>query len=541
MRRHVPILGLLLLGLLASGLAPERSTPAQAAGPAQFRAYWVDAFGPELTSEAQIDQLVANAKAANLNVIIAQIGRRGDCFCNRALMPRTQAAIAPLPFDPLDTLIAKAHAQGIEVHAWIIATAMWNSSTPPADPNHVFNTHGPNQSGDADWTMLRSDGLDRGGSDYYLDPGHPDAADYVAAMYTSVVANYPIDGIHLDRIRYPDYNLVGNVPAWGYNAVALRRFRAVTGRSDTPPANDAQWMDWRRSQITNLVRRIYLDVTALRPQLRVSAATITYGDGPLEQGGWAQSTTYRQVLQDWRGWMEEGILDLNIPMNYKRDHRATEPDNQRRMYRAWSDYAKDHQYSRQAAIGAALYLNTIAGSVAQVRVALAPSTAGNAGVGWIGYSHRIPDDQANAGTRAATISRAELTTALTQPSAYDPTMPPVFASAAPVPPMPWKATPTTAHLRGTVALGDGSRLDTQQLSIYDGANTLVRTVWSDGNGWFGAVDLLPGIYWVTAHKPGTNLYASATITLNAGDVGTVTLVLQPLNWTNHMYLPLVTQ
>ena len=78
------------------------------------------------------------------------------------------------------------------------------------------------------------------------------------------------------------------------------------------------------------------------------------------QGGWENTRTYREVLQDWRGWMEEGILDLNIPMNYKREHFTTEPNNQRRMYEEWNEFARDHQYARDVAIGAAIYLNFVA-------------------------------------------------------------------------------------------------------------------------------------------------------------------------------------
>ena len=55
-----------------------------------------------------------------------------------------------------------------------------------------------------------------------------------------------------------------------------------------------------------------------------------------------------------------------------------------------------------------------------------PSSAGNSGIGWVGYSYRTPDDRANAGTRSGDASRAELTKALTQTSNYDPVVPPVF-------------------------------------------------------------------------------------------------------------------
>src|SRR5205814_3154611 len=87
-------------------------------------------------------------------------------------------------------------------------------------------------------------------------------------------------------------------------------------------------------------------------------------------------------LQDWRGWMQEGILDTNIPMNYKREYcTVTGPGcfgNQQAWYTDWNEFAKDNQYARSTTIGAAIYLNTVDGSVVQVRKALAPSAAGNA-------------------------------------------------------------------------------------------------------------------------------------------------------------------
>jgi uncharacterized lipoprotein YddW (UPF0748 family) len=532
MRRLTAVLGVLALVLGASVLAPAPSSAA-AARRAEFRAYWVDAFGEGLYSEAEIDKLVAAAKAANLNAIVAQVGRRGDCFCNRAAMPRTQAAISPMPFDPLQSLIDKAHAQGIEVHAWIITTAIWNSATPPTDPTHVFNAHGPAKTGADNWLMLRSDGANRGGSDYYLDPGHPDAAEYIVKMYTSVVANYDVDGINFDRVRYPDHTLGINVPSWGYNPVAVARFQEATGRTDTPEPTDPQWMQWRRDQVTNIVRRVYLESYALKPRVRVSADTITYGYGPQSVGGWEATRTYAEVLQDWRGWMREGILDLNIPMNYKREHLTTEPNNQRRMYEEWSEFAKDNQGRRQVAIGSALYLNYIEGSVAQVREALAPSAAGNPGHGWVGYAYRTPDCLANTAPctpptpdtkRSSDASRAELTRALTQPSGYDPVTPPVFAEPAIVPEMIWKTQPTTGHLKGTVRDPGGAPFDQVRVDLYNAeTDAFIASRITDGSGWFGFVDLAPGRYKVMVD--GARAYGQRVEVFNVtrGQLTTITL------------------
>jgi len=494
-RRVITVLFMLAV-LMQFGIPQAR------AAQSEFRAYWVDAFGEGIFNEAEITKLVAQTKAANLNALVVQVGRRGDCFCNRAMMPRTQANIAPLPFDPLDSLIAKAHTEGIQVHAWIITTAIWNSLTPPLDRRHIFNQHGPSKKGGADWISLRYDGANRAGADYLLDPGHPDAADYMVSMYTSVAANYDIDGLNFDRVRLPDQNLAAfpGVSAWGYNPVAVERFRQLTGRTDRPRPDDAQWLAWRREQITNVVRKVYVETYALKPHLAISADTITYGYGPATQGGWENTRTYREVLQDWRGWMEEGILDLNIPMNYKREHFTTEPNNQRRMYEEWNEYARDHQYGRDVAIGSAIYLNFVASSVAQVRKALTPNANGRSAIGWVGYSYRSPDCLSVApfcGTpsRSTDQSRAELTRALTQPSEYDTVLPPVFSAPATVPTMPWKTRPTRGHLAATVTTTTDIAIDQILVEVREReTGTLVMSRLTDGLGYVAFVDLAPGGY-----------------------------------------------
>jgi uncharacterized lipoprotein YddW (UPF0748 family) len=496
-----------LVAVLALAWLPQQSRSAEvattelgSATPAggQFRAYWVDAFGDDLFDAPRIDAIVAATKAAHLNAIVAQVVRRGDCFCNRASAPRTdQAGLAAFPFDPLQTLIDKAHAEGIEVHAWVIAIAIWRDGPAPTSPSHVFNLHGPSTSGNANWLMSRNDGVMQSGTDWMVDPGHPDAAQWIVDTATSIVANYAVDGINLDRIRYPDGNSQVGVPTWGYNPVAVARFQQATGRTDRPAASDPQWAQWRRDQVTGIVRKVYIESYAIRPSVRVSADTITYGNGPQTQGGWQNTRAYAEQLQDWDAWMREGILDLNIPMNYKRDQ--TSPSDQRRMYQEWSDFAKDQQYGRQSVVGSAPYLNDIAATVRQVRTAVAPSTAGNLGAGWVGYSYRTPDSMTDAGTRSGAASRAELERALTQVSGYDPVTPPVFASAAGVPPMTWKTQPTLGHLRGSARTSAGTVLAQTQVLLFSSASgAIVRSLKTDGHGWFAFVDLAPGSYRVDA-------------------------------------------
>jgi uncharacterized lipoprotein YddW (UPF0748 family) len=471
---------------------PAEVSPYGAATTAgQFRAFWADAFGEGINDQGQIDALVAATKAAHANAIVAQVVRRGDCFCLRSGLPVNESIAAG--FDPLQALISTAHAQGVEVHAWVIANAMWNNSAPPKDPNHIFNLHGPSASGRDNWVMTRSDGQSMLGDDWMIDPGHPDAAAWIASVATSIVRNYDVDGINLDRIRYPDGNLGSLVPSWGYNATAVARFRAETGRSDTPSNSDPQWTQWRRDQVTGIVRRVYLESTALKPRIRVSADVITYGYGPQTTGSWENTRAYAEQLQDWRGWLREGILDTAMLMNYKRDSLAT----QHQMYDEWNEFAKDNQYRRSVAIGSALYLNDIASSVSQVRRALAPSGSGNSAIGWVGYSYRTPDAMTDAGTRSGAVGRAELIKALTQPSQYDTGTQPIFADAPMVPAMTWKAQPIFGHLRGTAVATNGTLLTGTVLHLVEPiSGAVLRTTTTDGSGWFGFVDLPIGTYRV---------------------------------------------
>jgi uncharacterized lipoprotein YddW (UPF0748 family) len=457
--------GTAVLAVARGTLGDDRVEAIRNPAPGQLRGLWVDAFGPGMKTPAEIDQLVADAQRMKLNALFAQVGRRGDCYCNNAAMPRTSDPAVPAGFDPLAYLLEKAHAVGIQVHAWIITTSIHNAATPPAQPDHVFNTHGPTKTGRDNWIMTRFDGLNRAGNDYLLDPGHPDAAEYIARMYTSVVENYDVDGVQFDRVRYPDQNDPALQPTWGYNAVVLERFAAETGITERPLPTDPVWMQWRRDQVTNLVRRVYLEVKRRKPQVWVSAATITYGAGPKDRQSWRQTRTYTEVLQDWAGWVHEGILDLNIPMNYKRDFV---PD-QATWFEQWNAFAMQMRGSRAVAAGTAIYLNPQENSVRQASLSLTRDKLD----GWVGYSYRTPDADVNAGKATQATAFPALADKLTASGA------PLETAAS------WGRPGVVNAVFGRVQRGEvgASALEVELLSN----GVVVRRARTDGNGYYGFV------------------------------------------------------
>ncbi|MFC4555551.1 serine hydrolase [Georgenia faecalis] len=487
-----------------NGLTPVDTAPVE-----QFRAYWVDAFNEGIYSPAQVSELVSEAQNIGANALVVQVGRRFDCFCNDSAFPRTQAGIDAAPYDPLEEVIDQAHAAGIEVHAWVNATTLWNSATAPTDPEHAYNQHGPDAEGADSWLNVKVNGDDRAGNNTYIDPAHPDAVDYMVDGIASITENYDVDGVNLDYIRYPDFNATQTQNDWGYSELSLSRFAAATGRTDRPAPDDPEFSDWRRDQVSNLVRKIYVSMYEVDPQDRLSINGITYSFGPPSyEEGWEGTRPYAEVLQDWRGWFDEGIIDTITAMNYKRNWM---PD-QAQMFAEWNAALVEYRGDRHAVSGPALYLNEVEDSVAQAQQIVELGLDG-----WSGYSYANPSLTANASPSGAVkdAERDALAIALRAD---------VFAEDAVVPEMTWKTQPTTGTVSGRVELASGDVADQVDVVLVPVEGTAGEPVAArtDGSGWFGVLDLAPGRYRVeTVEDTGT---APVVATIVAGEVTDVSLV-----------------
>lgn len=503
----------LLFTVLAMMLALTGfGAPRAAADPTpQWRSYWVDAFNPGIYDADQVAKLVADAKKANANALLVQTVRRFDCFCNDALYPRTGAAIAPAPFDPLAEIVAQGKAAGLEVHAWVNVTTLWNAAAAPADPSHVYNTNGFTASGDDRWLNKRSDGVEKVGNNSFIDPANPAVVDHIVEGIRSIQTNYDVDGINLDYIRYPDYNITDGgtfVNDWGYSDVSLRRFHEATGRTDVPAPTDEQFSQWRRDQVSALVRKIYVDMYDTDPSDRLSINGVTYAYGPDYYGSWEKTRPYSEVMQDWHGWSTEGIIDTVTAMNYKREWMP----EQAIMFDTWNRFIAQTQADsgRTMVSGPALYLNELENSVQQAREVT------DYGLGWSGYSYANVSLAATASTQSAVkdAERDALAAALTAD---------LFAEETTVPEMTWKTTPVDGIIAGTLTI-DGLPADQVTLTITaNGPRKETRTVTTDGSGWFAAVKLAPGRYRVqVADQDGLDV-RTAVVVVEAGAITDVTL------------------
>lgn len=460
---------------------------------------WVDAFHEGIRSPAEADALVLAAKRAHLNTLIVQVRRRGDALYLRGVEPPLDDPSYDPAFDALAYIVEAGHREGLEVHAWINAMPVWRDEAPPKDPRHVFNRHGLNSPPDQSWLTASPAGQHKFPVGYFLDPGHPDAARYLAEIYLNVVRNYQVDGIHFDYVRYPETDeRLPRGAGVGYNQTNLARFQRSHRRTDTPAPDDEAWTRWRRAQVTNLVRRVSIEARAINPRIKISAALIPWGTPPTGENDFEIVAPMQRIFQDWHGWLADGLLDLGIPMNY-----ASETDDRvRGWFDGWMRWEKRHQHGRQIAIGLGAYRNTPAATLAQVTRARAEDGGRVVGVSFFSYAVPALPAQVKSGTDlpVAPVTATDRLTFLVR--GIDGTQG-VFTQPAPVPPMPWLIQPDHGWISGSLTAGTPGDNDTIEITItrrrlWPFRNTV--RVQTDGNGYFGIAKVTPGRYAVSVAK-----------------------------------------
>ncbi len=513
-----------LLSLLAATLMLGAAcAPPLLADEPEVRAIWVDSFNPGLRSPEQVEQLIERALRANLNTVVVQMRRNGQSLFANSLEGWIENYTPPAGFDPLQYLLDRAHAHGIEVHAWAnigpvysghpnIPTAAWPCRV-PCDPNHVFNQHGFAKTGDDYWLTRTHPSFTAGSHPafpgerlstglWWLDLGHPGAAEYTIGALLHLLRSYDVDGLHLDFIRYPEMPIVrppagGLSFSTGYNPTSVRRFNASFGRPEgsLPDPWDASFSQWRRDQVSAFVRRLYLEMLYLRPQAKLSAALIAFFRGPnaVEPRSFQQTEPYYRVFQDWGGWMAEGILDLGMPMVYKSQHLSSHVV----QFREWIDFTKNSQHARHGAIGLGPFLNSLENTIVQIGEGRAPSSSGAVSRGFNFFSYNSTN-QAIAGVPLR--PQDEFFRALSEDGAYAPQAP--FVGAAPVPIMSWKVQPRQGYLQAQILDAGGRAVDGARVTVrkLGGDEELVQN--ADGNGYVGGVDLNPGAYGLFIEIPG---------------------------------------
>jgi uncharacterized lipoprotein YddW (UPF0748 family)/fibronectin type 3 domain-containing protein len=452
----------ILLGLLALLFTSSR-LPAD-----EFRALWVDAFGSGFFTPTEVTKLVNDAKNNNFNAVIVQMRRRGDAFYIPQAPngdPRTTAIAAG--FDALQDIINKCHASTppIEVHCWVPANLIWSdTSKDPTQAGHVYNLHPEYLTRSTGGNTLFAEG-------YFVDPGHPEAAQWTYNVAKDIVSRYDIDGFHWDYIRYPQQDS-------GYNETAINRYKAEFGTTNQPSSSGSQFSNWRRRQITDFLRWVNADLLETKPSLVISAAVFANR---------SDATSFR--FQDWANWNKEGLLDISIPMNYSADNS---------IFSTRLNDISTNQGVRRVYVGLGAYLNDRENTVTQLEMVRNKGLNGTAF-----YSYRTPN--AGAIDQAGTLSYVR--------DNYQPEW-------ASVPALPWLANPTKAIIKGTVRRTDNANAIYNAVVSLTGASS--RTQKTEPHGKYAVYEVTPGTYSVSAASGGLSSPAQS-VTVAAGGIYTVDL------------------
>ncbi|MFN2188609.1 MAG: family 10 glycosylhydrolase, partial [Candidatus Promineifilaceae bacterium] len=131
----------------------------------------------------------------------------------------------------------------------------------------------------------------------FADTHYLEVAQYLAA-------NYDIDGIHLDHIRYgggstscdPVSQAASGVPCF-----------------TNPPAGYESYAAWQRAQVNGTVWKFYQQIVQNNPDIALSAAVwpIYY-----DYWNWGINTGYGYYYQDSKAWIQGGYIDIILPMIY---------------------------------------------------------------------------------------------------------------------------------------------------------------------------------------------------------------------------------
>ncbi len=456
----------------------------------EIRAWCIDAWGAGILNQSQVNTLLGavgtNQKGqirdANCNTVVVQVRRRADVCYPSSMGEPYMSGLSPSNFNALQAVINAAHdttggKQRVDVFAWIV--------TFPSSTSQLYYQHNNPADPDNYWVTLTDSGSED--SDKAMDPGHPKCEEYLVNVCMDIINNYDIDGFNFDYIRF----LASNE---GYNPTSLARFHARYPSVPYPavPTNNPDFQQWRRDQVTALVRKVYAKTQASKPNVKISGSFITGAPGPSSstRNAFYNTRPYYQYYSDWDSWMQEGIVDIAFPMTYF--DQASYPTD----FTKWINFEKDRKANRHVAITPGNYLNTLNNSIYQLLRTRDQSPSGNYAQGFCGYSYRVPFDGGTWSGFAPTFTSQ------------------VTPTQANIPAMSWKTTPTKGHLMGTVTYAsNGEWADGATVSI---TGPTARSMLTDGTGFYAFIDLPAGTYTITVSKTGyTTQIVSQAVTVGA--------------------------
>ncbi|MDA3924556.1 MAG: family 10 glycosylhydrolase [Kiritimatiellae bacterium] len=255
----------------------------------EHRAFWChSAFG---LGTNNWDQSIHFLKEHGFNAILPNMSWGATAYYPSDVLP--EYGNLAKQGDQIAQCLAACKKYGVECHVWKVC---WN--TGHRVPKDVADKLRKEQR-----LQVSNTGDDE---QVWLCPSHPLNQQMEIDAMLEVARDYDVDGIHFDYIRYPGSH-------YCYCDGCCRRFgdyirHKVEGWPESVKkggANYEKWLEFRRGNISKVVREVALKARKIRKGIEISAAVFRNAESDRNTIG-----------QDWQHWCEEGWLDFVCPMDY---------------------------------------------------------------------------------------------------------------------------------------------------------------------------------------------------------------------------------
>jgi uncharacterized lipoprotein YddW (UPF0748 family) len=245
---------------------------------------------------AELIDLFDRAASAGFNTVIFHVRPAGDAVYRSSIEPwgamLTGTQGTDPGYDPLAFAIEQAHARGLELHAWINPFRAGNrADSLRLAPNHFWRAR-------RDVSLVYDTQL-------WFDPAEQVVQDHAMRVVSDIVQRYDIDAIHADDYFYP-YQVTD-----AQGRVIDFPDSASYARSGTTMSRG----DWRRANIDRFVERLYREVHAIKPTLKVGLSPFGIWR-PGNPPGITGLDAYATIYADARKWLQQGWVDYMAPQLY---------------------------------------------------------------------------------------------------------------------------------------------------------------------------------------------------------------------------------
>ncbi|MFN8674103.1 MAG: family 10 glycosylhydrolase [Candidatus Sericytochromatia bacterium] len=243
-------------------------------------------------NKEEITKLILKLKNAGFNAIFPEVFRRGYTMVKSGLT-ETDPTFKDLGFDVLEYIIQEAHKNNIQVHPWF-----WCFRVKSPEKGNPLLSKYP--------YLAATKEDDKNFEPLFLSASAPESKDIVTNIIRFFAANYDVDGVLLDYIRYDDQAPEDFLSKKYFREYYLNK-KGVEPPLDIPKNEPifTEWQLWREKQINLTVEKIKKQLKSIKPNISIGAAVFrTEGEGRLTK------------MQDWRLWSSNSWINYICPMLY---------------------------------------------------------------------------------------------------------------------------------------------------------------------------------------------------------------------------------